>query len=70
MWLEFLSPNDMCGLCGNTGIVDTRGRMFTPAGVECGVRQWCICPNGRVLKAQCADIAKWQGLSRGGAGLI
>lgn len=41
-----------CGICGNWGIIDTRGKVFTPAGVECGMRAFCICPNGRALKRQ------------------
>lgn len=39
-----------CGLCGNYGVIDTRGKVFTPAGVECGVRAYCICPNGRAMR--------------------
>ena len=53
-WLEFLGPPDVqscCGLCGNSGIVDTRGKVFTPSGYDCGVRAYCICPNGRTVKA-------------------
>ncbi len=51
LWLaEFVSPNGHCGLCGNKGLIDTRGKMFTLAGVECGVKAYCICPNGRSLK--------------------
>lgn len=48
---EFIRKN-MCMLCGQTGIIDTRGRMFTPAGVECGGIAFCICPNGRAIKKQ------------------
>lgn len=55
LWLEFLGgtepcPNCHCGLCGNTGIVDTVGKVFTPMGHPCGVRWFCICPNGRAMK--------------------
>ena len=51
-WLEFLGPGDesCCGLCGNTGLVDTRGTVKTPKGNDCGIRAFCICPNGRLLK--------------------
>jgi hypothetical protein len=52
-WLEFLGPRGVescCGLCGNSGIVDTRGKVSSPVGEDCGVRTFCICPNGRVLK--------------------
>lgn len=46
LWVEFLHHN-LCGLCGNTGVVDTIG-LRTPAGVHCGVVRACICPNGRM----------------------
>jgi hypothetical protein len=66
VWQEFLGPdapyysdisplgakNVHCGLCGNTGVIDTRLRVLTPLGQPCGVRRFCICPNGRALKAQ------------------
>jgi hypothetical protein len=58
LWLEFLvpvkgsNPNDfqICGLCGNHGIVKL-GRDKTPAGAELVQSDaYCICPNGRALK--------------------
>jgi hypothetical protein len=56
LWLyEFCGKNHCC-LCGNYGIIDTRGKVFTPAGYECGDRVFCICPNGRVLKKHYKDI--------------
>lgn len=63
LWLEFMSSNDLCGLCGQHGIVDTRGLMRSPAGVECGVKTFCICPNGRQLKAEHARISTAYGPS-------
>jgi hypothetical protein len=48
-WLEFLEQS-CCGLCGNVGILDTRGKAKTPRGEPCGVRAYCICPNGRAIK--------------------
>lgn len=54
-WLEFLGPpgvESWCGLCGNSGIVDTRGKVESPRGDDCGVRTCCICPNGRAIKHQ------------------
>lgn len=48
--IEHNTKQTMCGLCGQSGIIDTRGHTFTPAGFECGVLRWCICPNGRSLK--------------------
>lgn len=60
-WKEYqvdvLPPEDLrsiletipvCGLCGNTGIIETNAR--TPYGVACGVYKPCICPNGRKIK--------------------
>lgn len=42
---------DHCTLCGNSGVIDTRG-VTTYAGVEVGRLNWCICPNGRTLRRQ------------------
>ena len=53
LWLaEFVSDNGHCCLCGNRGVIDTRGKVFTPVGLECGKRVHCICPNGRALRKQ------------------
>jgi hypothetical protein len=52
-WLEFLGPPGeelWCGLCGNSGVVDTRGKVVSPRGNDCGVRAFCLCPNGRTIK--------------------
>lgn len=38
-----------CTLCGNRGIIDTRG-VRTPAGVQVGRLNWCICPNGQTIR--------------------
>lgn len=40
-----------CTLCGNRGIIDTRNTAVTAAGVRTGRLNWCICPNGIVLRA-------------------
>jgi hypothetical protein len=61
-WEEFL-VNNMCSLCGQVGIVDTRG-IRTPASFECGGLHYCICPNGRALKAQNAPKEEWLALNR------
>lgn len=53
---EFVSHNHHCCLCGNYGIIDTRGKIRTPAGVECGKRVFCVCPNVRALKAGGANL--------------
>lgn len=47
---EFRHPDGHCSLCGGTGIIDTRGQVFTQGGVECGKVSLCICPHGRQLK--------------------
>ena len=65
-WLEFLGPSGVeshCGLCGNTGIVDTRGKVTSSHGDECGVRACCICPNGRIIKQQFNDVLPPEGAS-------
>lgn len=60
LWEEFMVEVDcpgypgiktsLCGLCGNTGKIDTVGKIQSPAGVSCGIRAFCICPNGRAWK--------------------
>lgn len=50
--------NCHCGLCGNSGVIDTRGRMRTAAGYESGVLRFCICPNGRTMKQKGWDLDK------------
>jgi hypothetical protein len=47
-WFKFYHA-EHCTLCGNSGIVDTRG-VRTPAGVEVGRLNWCICPNGQTIR--------------------
>ena len=49
-WYEFYCLNH-CTLCGNSGWLDTRG-VRTPAGVETGRVNWCICPNGQAFRKQ------------------
>lgn len=44
-----LLPHGVCCLCGNCGVIDTVGKVFSPMGKECGARVYCICPNGRPL---------------------
>lgn len=52
LWMSEFCPKGHCCLCGNRGIVDTTGKVFTPAGVECGAKVFCIRPNGRALQQQ------------------
>jgi hypothetical protein len=49
-WLKHYVVNALCSLCGNTGIIDTRG-VRTPAGIEAGRLNWCICPNGQAHRS-------------------
>jgi len=51
-WYENYLNNGACGLCGNSGVIETTVR--TAAGVSCGGRFWCVCPNGRT----CARVTK------------
>ena len=50
LWAEEYAHKGHCCLCGNHGTIDNRGKIFTPAGFECGKIVFCICPNGRNLK--------------------
>lgn len=49
-WLKNYASKGHCALCGNHGIIDTRGKVFTNAGVECGDKVFCVCPNGQALQ--------------------
>lgn len=49
-WMQFYCTQH-CTLCGNTGIIDSRGQK-TPAGLEVGRLNWCICPNGQTIRNQ------------------
>lgn len=49
LWLEEYADAH-CTLCGNSGAIDTRG-VTTAAGKEVGRLNYCICPNGRAMKA-------------------
>lgn len=60
-WLENFVNKEylLCGLCGNTGIIDTTESDISHAGVKCGGKYFCICPNGRTMKAeQAIDMNK------------
>jgi hypothetical protein len=47
-WLRYYCTAH-CTLCGNSGIVDSRG-VCTPAGLAVGRLNWCMCPNGHALR--------------------
>ncbi len=53
-WLEYYASH-YCTLCGNTGFIDTRG-VKTPAGLEVGRINYCICPNGQIMRKGRAKI--------------
>jgi len=58
LWLSEFVVRDHCGLCGNTGRINTIGRAITPAGFHCGAVFDCICPNGRAIRRQIIAYAK------------
>ena len=47
---------DACTLCGNRGIIDTRG-VKTAGGREVGRLNYCICPNGQTLRQKCGALS-------------
>lgn len=59
-WHEEFAATGYCCLCGNHGVIDTRGKVHTPAGLECGDLVFCICPNGRALKKGGASLASFR----------
>jgi hypothetical protein len=48
-WLDYYT-NNLCSLCGNTGIIDTRQTAISHAGFNSGRLNWCICPNGQISR--------------------
>jgi len=52
-WLKYYM-RDHCVLCGNYGVLDTRG-VKTPSGVSCGAVVFCICPNGQIMRIKGGD---------------
>jgi len=46
----------LCSLCGNRGIVDTRGRAISAKGLDAGRLNYCICPNGQALRTHKAPL--------------
>lgn len=47
---EFMHELGHCGLCGNSGMVNTVGQVKTAASWEVGIKAPCLCPNGRAIK--------------------
>lgn len=56
-WSDNLVKDHHCSLCGNYGVLDTRG-VRTAMGVEVGRLNYCICPNGMSLRNAGADLSK------------
>lgn len=59
LWEEFIvyvkNPEiglevPLCGLCGNSGVVDTTTTAKCWNNIPTGIKTYCICPNGRVKK--------------------
>ena len=53
LWTEFLvqiGDTPICGLCGNTGMIQPHA-VLTPNGdiIRVGIK-YCICLNGRAMK--------------------
>ena len=57
LWYEEFVSNNLCGLCGNRGLISTQVR--SADGVECGFTDKpCICPNGRAIKKASTDESR------------
>lgn len=54
-WQMFYVNKNLCTLCGNHGVLDTRG-IQSPAGIECGSLTYCICPNGQMMRRFNVDL--------------
>ena len=48
-WLDYYA-DFACTLCGNSGEIDTTG-VKTAAGHSVGRKNFCICPNGQMMRA-------------------
>lgn len=50
----WVSPSNawmrLCGLCGNSGMLDTRPTAVSGAGIHSGIHAPCLCANGRAIK--------------------
>ena len=45
-----VAPGGLCGLCANTGKIDTTATAVSTKGLLAGGVYFCLCPNGRALK--------------------
>ncbi len=58
VYAEFIRKN-MCSLCGNIGVIDTRATAVSAAGTRCGDVHFCICSNGRAQKQSGGSASEW-----------
>ena len=53
-WEEFCPDKSMnatgCMICGGSGHLDTRGKVFNAKGEDVGGEALCICPTGRTRR--------------------
>ncbi len=61
-WLKHYAT-DHCTLCGNSGVIDSRG-VRTAAGHVVGRLNWCICPNGIAIRDQVDGLPTEEWLNR------
>jgi len=60
-WLAHYVRREMCSLCGQSGIIDTRSTAITQTGLRCGAIHFCICPNGQLMRNRGGcDARTWQ----------
>ena len=48
----------LCGICGNTGDIDTTDTAISPKGLKAGGEYNCFCPNGRASREDDFDTIK------------
>jgi hypothetical protein len=61
-WIKNYVHRGHCSLCGNTGKIDTTG-IRTPAGWLVGRVNYCICPNGQVMRRHLETIEEDKNMS-------
>lgn len=60
-WLDHYSndKNCLCSLCGNSGVIDTRLTAISAAGVNSGRLNYCICPNGQIMRKNGWELKRY-----------
>lgn len=53
--MHYYVTQQYCTLCGNRGIIDTRGVQTATGGVV-GRLNYCLCPNGMALRHEDGDM--------------